>query len=256
MNCNNFSNEVTTFLTGRPIPQDILEYVVAIFRLQVVRHEAHISVPSLPKEFLSTPLGASLRPMIDNMFRGGPPDSGHPNGALPNGLGNALNGVASSAYGNGNGESGSGFANSSAAAESVGSPLSVCTNPASFASLLKTHRCLAVNFTNERGCQPCRQIAPTFEKLARESTVPDPIRGESSGGFGRPRKGRDIAFVKVDTTMSGQLAAQFEIRATPTFKFFLDGKEVSLTLYNYWSILSDHLQCIRSEKPRAQILPS
>lgn len=47
-NCNNFSNEVSHFLLGKGIPQHILD---------------------LPNEALSTPLGAMLRPMIENMQR-------------------------------------------------------------------------------------------------------------------------------------------------------------------------------------------
>ncbi|GAB9474375.1 Peptidase [Globisporangium polare] len=47
-NCNNFSNELALFLLGVGIPQHILD---------------------LPNEALSTPLGAMLRPMIENMQR-------------------------------------------------------------------------------------------------------------------------------------------------------------------------------------------
>lgn len=46
-NCNNFTDECSQFLTGSPIPKDIRE---------------------LPSEFTNTPLGAMLRPMIDNFF--------------------------------------------------------------------------------------------------------------------------------------------------------------------------------------------
>ncbi|KAI8449491.1 PPPDE putative peptidase domain-containing protein, partial [Phakopsora pachyrhizi] len=47
-NCNSFSKEVLSFLNGSNVPDYIL---------------------SLPHQFLSTPLGASMRPMIDQMFR-------------------------------------------------------------------------------------------------------------------------------------------------------------------------------------------
>lgn len=46
-NCNNFTDECSQFLTGSPIPKEIRD---------------------LPAEFASTPLGAMLRPMIDNFF--------------------------------------------------------------------------------------------------------------------------------------------------------------------------------------------
>ncbi|DBA03357.1 TPA: hypothetical protein N0F65_004634 [Lagenidium giganteum] len=47
-NCNNFSNELANFLLGKSIPQHIID---------------------LPNEALSTPLGAMLRPAIENMQR-------------------------------------------------------------------------------------------------------------------------------------------------------------------------------------------
>ncbi|CAH7667255.1 expressed protein [Phakopsora pachyrhizi] len=55
-NCNNFSKEVLSFLNGSDVPDYIL---------------------SLPHQFLSTPLGASMRPMIDQMFRLGSGYSNH-----------------------------------------------------------------------------------------------------------------------------------------------------------------------------------
>ena len=42
-NCNNFSNEVSNFLLGTSIPEDII---------------------NLPQEFLNTPMGQMLRPML------------------------------------------------------------------------------------------------------------------------------------------------------------------------------------------------
>ncbi|KAI8445069.1 PPPDE putative peptidase domain-containing protein [Phakopsora pachyrhizi] len=54
-NCNNFSKEVLSFLNGSDVPDYIL---------------------SLPHQFLSTPLGASMRPVINQIFRLG---SGHSN---------------------------------------------------------------------------------------------------------------------------------------------------------------------------------
>jgi len=47
-NCNNFTEECSQFLTGNSIPDDI---------------------KNLPNEFLSTPLGGMLKPMIDGFFQ-------------------------------------------------------------------------------------------------------------------------------------------------------------------------------------------
>ena len=49
-NCNTFTNEASQFLTGSKIPSYI---------------------ENLPEEFLQTPLGSMLRPMIENMTPGG-----------------------------------------------------------------------------------------------------------------------------------------------------------------------------------------
>lgn len=193
-NCNNFSNEVVAFLVGKTIPQDILD---------------------LPTDFLATPLGASLRPMIDSMFRGGPATSNQSlsNGSLPNGVSPVLDSVVSSATARPAPPSGT---------SSLTSHLTLCTTPAHFASLLSTHRIVVANFTNEKGCPPCRAIAPTFAQIAREVGAPS----EGAGEGGRKKKERDAEFVVVDANVAGELAAKYGIRATPTFKFFLDGKEV------------------------------
>lgn len=45
-NCNNFTNEVTSFLCGQEIPSYVL---------------------NLPQDILNTPLGASLKPLLDSL---------------------------------------------------------------------------------------------------------------------------------------------------------------------------------------------
>lgn len=45
-NCNNFSNEISEFLTGNGIPSYIID---------------------LPKTFLQTPMGQMLKPMLSQM---------------------------------------------------------------------------------------------------------------------------------------------------------------------------------------------
>lgn len=51
-NCNSFTNEALSFLVGGELP-------------------GHIR--SLPQEFLNTPMGAMMRPMIESFFRGNAP---------------------------------------------------------------------------------------------------------------------------------------------------------------------------------------
>lgn len=89
--------------------------------------------------------------------------------------------------------------------------LHTVTNPASFRSLLGSHRVVVALFTNPTTCPPCRIIDPVFDDLAKEMA----------------REG--VAFAKIDLAvgMANQVAAQWSIRATPTTLFILDGKQAS-----------------------------
>jgi thioredoxin 2 len=56
-------------------------------------------------------------------------------------------------------------------------------------------------------CGPCKMMAPTFEKVAKEF----PLK---------------MMFVKVNTEEEQQLGARFGIRSIPTLMIFKDGKSV------------------------------
>ena len=92
-------------------------------------------------------------------------------------------------------------------------PIHPSTNPASFRSLLGSHRAVVAMFTSAT-CPPCRMIEPVFEELAR-----------SKGQL-------QVAFVKVDlgVGMGSMVAREYGVAATPTFGFFLDGKKVRFGL--------------------------
>lgn len=187
-NCNHFSNELVGFLNGASVPDYIL---------------------NLPQEFLSTPMGASMRPMIDQMFRGSntTPLAPQPSTTTPSITpAHLLADVASSAY-------------------SAHNPASLisCSSLAAFEAELSQHRCVVANFTNERGCPPCRAIAPVYEGFAKkyQSTPPAP-----NVHRGRQRAVKDVRFVKIDTATSVELSQRYQIRATPTFKFFVRKEQV------------------------------
>jgi len=58
------------------------------------------------------------------------------------------------------------------------------------------------------GCGPCRQIAPIYQKMAKEI-------------------GQDNAvFVKINTQAVPELSGRYNVRSIPTFLFFSDGKKV------------------------------
>ncbi|POW04925.1 hypothetical protein PSTT_10044 [Puccinia striiformis] len=187
-NCNNFSNEVVGFLNGASVPDYIL---------------------NLPQEFLATPLGASMRPMIEQMFRGSNPAPLGPqpptsSSTAPNPA-HLLADIASSAY-----------------SAPMDVPLISCSSVTNFDQELNQHYCVVANFTNERGCPPCRVIAPIYQNLATKlHSNPSPNH------HGRQPKVKDIKFIKIDTASSIQLSQRYQIRATPTFKFFINKKEVA-----------------------------
>ena len=181
-----------------------------------------------------------MRPMIDNMFRGdrpapAVPAANHPIDSAQ--LAAALQSVSANATST----APSASSNQTSMSASVASTLAVCTNTASFKSILTLYKCahaaesmshllmkkwigVVTMFTSE-GCPPCRMITPTFEALA--STVAQQ---------GRARQRRSAAFVLVDVKLGSPVAMQYGIRATPTFVFFLNGSKVYIFKCLLWQI--------------------
>ncbi|KAF9447302.1 thioredoxin family protein [Macrolepiota fuliginosa MF-IS2] len=191
-NCNSFTNDVVGFLTGGSIPDFIKD---------------------LPSDFLSTPFGAALRPTIDAMYRrpvqgqasiGGPAVAPAP--ADSQLAASLVQSVANRAQ--------APLSAHPTESSSITAPMHVITNPASFNSFLKSHRAAAAIFTSQT-CPPCRMIEPIFERLAEE-------KGPHDG-----RQGVAFAKVDIDVGLGRNLAAEWNIRATPTFYFFLDGHKVT-----------------------------
>ncbi|KAF8904094.1 DUF862-domain-containing protein [Gymnopilus junonius] len=171
------------------------------------------SIPShikdLPRDFLTTPFGAALRPTIDAMYRRPapgvvpPPAASAVTASNPALASSILQAVAAQAQANG--------AHAGVpATETLTSPIHIITNPTSFNNFLKNHRAAVAFFTDET-CAPCKMIEPVFDRLSEE-------KGGSNGA----------AFAKIDIEvgMGQALAAEWHIRATPTFMFFLDGKKL------------------------------
>ncbi|KAF9586712.1 hypothetical protein BGW38_007545 [Lunasporangiospora selenospora] len=119
-NCNNFSNELCNFLVGQPIPSRIT---------------------SLPADFLNTPLGQTMRPMIEGMF--GP--SRHTPSPAPSTLG--LFGTESAIVNSTHNQSVPSF-----------------TSLDALRAVIRNNTAVVVYFTSAT-CPPCRVIAPVFEEL-------------------------------------------------------------------------------------------
>ncbi|KAF8895174.1 PPPDE putative peptidase domain-containing protein [Infundibulicybe gibba] len=199
-NCNSFTNDCVGFLTGGEIPAYIRD---------------------LPTDFLSTPFGASLRPTIDAMYRRPSPSAATPPLPTPTSTprppqtaqnpelaAQILQAIASQAQ----------SSTSSPSANGISSPLHICTNAASFRSIVQGHRAVVACFTDPATCPPCRMIEPVFERMAGEKGV--------RVGTGRNEKG--AVFVKIDmgTAPGKVLASEWSVRVMPTFIFFADGSKI------------------------------
>ncbi|KAI9315991.1 PPPDE putative peptidase domain-containing protein [Dichotomocladium elegans] len=180
-NCNTFSENLCQFLTGRSIP-------------------AHIT--GLPAEFLNTPFGQSMLPMIEGMFgqsqaRPPAPVAAPPAPVSSESLG-MLQDISSAAL--------------SAAPPQTPKPIQVAQNLSSLERWIESYKATAVFFTSA-GCGPCRMIKPDFERLVEEKN--------SSGTKIK------ILGVIVDTSVAYDAAAKYGVRATPTFMFFHKGEKLS-----------------------------
>ncbi|EPE05821.1 proteasome-interacting thioredoxin protein [Ophiostoma piceae UAMH 11346] len=77
-----------------------------------------------------------------------------------------------------------------------------------FTTLLKASRVVIADFY-ATWCQPCHVIAPVFESIAEELSVPNAV-----------------TFVKIDTEQQRDIATTYTITAMPTFLLFRDGKVI------------------------------
>lgn len=159
----------------------------------------------LPKEFLSTPFGASLRPMIDNMYRRSAAASGGLSPSVPQPTFNphfqdVLHQVATSAQG--------GRLTNGTAAPSA--ELTIITNQASLQSFLSSHAGAVIMATAD-WCGPCKVIKPIFEELAKQRAED----GEAPLGF---------ALVKEST--GRDVIQSLQVSAFPTFLFYHKSQQV------------------------------
>lgn len=73
-------------------------------------------------------------------------------------------------------------------------------------SLLSSNPLVIADFTAS-WCGPCKAISPVFEELSHQHQS-------------------DLCFVKVDVDQQNELAAKYGVSAMPTFKVFLQGREI------------------------------
>ncbi|KIV93522.1 hypothetical protein PV10_04732 [Exophiala mesophila] len=197
-NCNNFSQDLAMFLTGKSIPEEI---------------------SSLPETFLRTPMGQMLRGQIDQSMRSmtqapdavsgrdavrkPPSTSPAPTNGYPKPSTSSTTSLKAS--------SSSAIINSQPKPTTHGRVYNI-TTPSELDTLLATARdsCAVIFFTSAT-CPPCKIAYPTYDELAGEA-------GELPSA----------RLIKIDISASHaaqSVAQRYQIRATPTFVTFLKGKK-------------------------------
>lgn len=88
-------------------------------------------------------------------------------------------------------------------------PMSIraIVNLAEFAGIIRQPRLTVVDF-HAVWCGPCKTIAPHLQRLADEK--------------------KNSTFLKVDVDQAQEIAAEYRIRAMPTFLFFKNGQQVDM----------------------------
>ena len=154
-------------------------------------------ITSLPQTVLNTPFGQMLKPQLDNAMRGmtqAPvPASSVPSSDRP--LHARTNGVSRVEVNRIKGK------------EDVPGVVYKPTRLVQLNELLASARdsCAIVFFTSTT-CPPCKLVYPAYDELAANA-------------------GKKAVLIKVDTSEGYEIAAKYQIRATPTFMGFLKGKK-------------------------------
>ncbi|CEP13775.1 hypothetical protein [Parasitella parasitica] len=179
-NCNTFSNELCQFLCGKTIPNHITD---------------------LPTEFLDTPFGQSILPMIENMFGQSKLTSGSNNSKLTTPQPSAevaslVQGMSSAA---------------TSAAPTTVNPVQIAHTAAVVDGFISSYKAVIVFFTSA-SCPPCKVIKPDFITLIQEKNSAN--------------KQIKILGVIMDTSLALD-AAKYRISVTPTFQLFLNGQKYS-----------------------------
>lgn len=189
-NCNNFSQDLSMFLVGKSIPEEIR---------------------SLPETFLRTPIGQMLRGQIDQSMRTmtQAPDAA----AGTNAPRRQINGTHAPVKPVVNGTSPVAaskpvFVNGQVPRIQPGQVYNVSSTSVLNNLLSRASKASAIIFFTSATCPPCKILYPTFDELA-ESTPED-----------------KCIFVKVDVSQAYAVGSRYSIRATPTFITFLKGEKL------------------------------
>ncbi|KAK9707823.1 hypothetical protein K7432_009955 [Basidiobolus ranarum] len=169
-NCNTFSNEVCQFLTGKTLP----DYITG-----------------LPRDFLNTPLGQQLRPLIDGFFR-----SDTRNSFIPS-VSSADNQNASTLDAN---------------VESDHAGLLTYPDTVEMTDTFVKEHVASVLYFSQSDSPECQKLEPEFIQLIGQySKTP----------------GKIINVAKIDIKQHSDIAYVYSARYPPIFKFYLNGEKIN-----------------------------
>ena len=184
-NCNNFSQDLSMFLVGKDIPEEIR---------------------TLPQKFLETPIGQMLRSQIDQSMRSmtQAPDAPRPHSTART---TQMNGSAT----NGNLSTkrppkSTTFINAQTAESLPGTVHNVVQSRHLDELLADAKHSCAVIFFTSATCPPCKIFYPAYDELAAEA-------------------GEKAILIKVDLSKAYDIGSKFNVRVTPTFVTFLKGQK-------------------------------
>ncbi|KAK5103624.1 hypothetical protein LTS08_003042 [Lithohypha guttulata] len=189
-NCNNFSQDLSVFLVGKSIPDEIR---------------------NLPETFLRTPIGQMLRSQLDQSMRQmtQAPDAVagrsvvRPTAPVSNSVAPrpTTNGAQSHV------KHGPGVFQNGLQQQSQSGRVHYPKSTSDLDKLLRQaeNSCAAIFFTSAT-CPPCKMVYPAYDELAAEA-------------------GDKAVLIKVDVSQVYDIAMRYQVRATPTFMTFLKGKK-------------------------------
>lgn len=211
-NCNNFSNEVCQFLTGKNIPEFIT---------------------NLPREALNTPLGPIVKQFsqaIANQINN-PESNGDTYGIIQDNIQNMM-----SATSNGNNDAlinmlgnigrstseNPTMTSSNIATNTENNKFSLIRTIKSLEQLnetIKNHSFIIIDFTMAN-CPPCRTIAPIFSKMLTDKIA--------NSNYQKASPVPNLVAIKIDIHQCDPLIPQYYgVTATPTFVYIKNGKEMA-----------------------------
>ncbi|RMD42688.1 hypothetical protein DV735_g2402, partial [Chaetothyriales sp. CBS 134920] len=188
-NCNSFSQDLSVFLVGKSIPEEIT---------------------SLPETFLRTPIGQMLRGQIDQSMRAmvQAPDaaSGTNAAARPVAAQEAAHSVAKPTMSTKNGAESAEFSNGRSPPHQPGQVWTITELGVLNKLLKQAESSCAVIFFTSATCAPCKICYAPYDELAQEA-------------------GSKATLIKVDVNSAYAIGSRYRIRATPTFMTFLKGQK-------------------------------